>query len=62
MKNTPGRQFLKTTAVATGGMLAARSIPAWPQKSPQLAIVPPLSVFKYSQAQLLDISSFCIPR
>jgi uncharacterized protein len=35
-------------------MLAARSMPAWPQKSPQLAIVPPLSVFKYSQVQLLD--------
>jgi hypothetical protein len=35
-------------------MLAARSMPAWPQESPQLAIVPPLSVFKYSQVQLLD--------
>ena len=53
-KTTPRRHFLKTAAAATGGMLAARSMPAWPQKSSQLAIVPPLSVFKYSQVHLLD--------
>jgi DUF1680 family protein len=54
MKTTPRRQFLKTAAVATGGMLAGRSMPAWPQKLQQLAIVPALSVLKYSQVQLLD--------
>jgi hypothetical protein len=38
-KTTPRRHFLKTAAAATGG---------------RLAIVPPLSVFKYSQVHLLD--------
>ena len=53
MKRTR-RQFLKSGAVATGGMLAAHIAPVWPQKSLGLGVVPPLSIFNYSQVQLLD--------
>jgi uncharacterized protein len=54
MTRTSRRNFLKTTAVATGGALAARSIPAWGAPSGNVAVVPQLSVFGYSQVELLD--------
>lgn len=56
MKKTSRRQFLKTAAATTGAALAVRSIPAWAASSPaaQVAITPQLSVFGYSQVQLLD--------
>lgn len=54
MKTTSRRQFLKTAAATTGGMLAARSLPAWTLRDLEVAIEPPLSLFKYSQVQLLD--------
>ncbi|MGC2710201.1 MAG: beta-L-arabinofuranosidase domain-containing protein, partial [Candidatus Sulfotelmatobacter sp.] len=54
MKNTSRRQFLKAAAVTTGGVLAARSLPSWALRGAEVSITPPLSVFQYSQVQLLD--------
>src|SRR5216684_5654079 len=54
MKTESRRQFLKSAAVSTAGVLAVRSIPAWAQTPPKGPIVPPLSVFGYSNVQLLD--------
>src|SRR5450432_2091609 len=54
MKSTSRRQFLKTAAVATGGLMAARSAPAWAFPKVEVAITPPLSVFDYPQVQLLE--------
>jgi uncharacterized protein len=54
MDTTSRRQFLKTTGVATASALAARSLPAWGRPAAQVAVVPQLSVFGYSQVQLLD--------
>ena len=54
MHTTSRRQFLKTSAVTTGGVLAARSLPAWGRPSAEVAVVPQLSLFGYSQVQLLD--------
>jgi DUF1680 family protein len=49
------RQFLKATAAAAGTVLAARNLRAWSTKQPvPMAVVPPLSVFGYSQVALLD--------
>src|SRR6266550_1114363 len=53
MKTRSRRQFLKSAA-STAGVLAMRSIPAWAQTTPKGPIVPPLSVFGYSNVQLLD--------
>jgi DUF1680 family protein len=55
-KKTSRRQFLATAAATTGAALAVRSIPAWarPSAQAQAAITPQLSVFGYSQVQLLD--------
>jgi len=55
MKNKSRRQFLKTAAASTAGLLAAGSLPSWARrKVAQREIPPPLSVFGYSQVQLLD--------
>ncbi len=55
MNNIPRRQFLKITAAAAGTAMVTRSIPrAWAANSATVAITPPLSVFGYSQVQLLD--------
>ena len=54
MDTTSRRQFLRTTAVTTGGVLVARSLSAWGFPSAEVTIVPQLSVFGYSQVQLLD--------
>jgi DUF1680 family protein len=48
------RQFLKAAAASTGGMLAVRSLPAWTRSHVETAVVPSLSLFAYSQVQLLD--------
>lgn len=53
MPTTSRRQFLKAAA-ATGSLFAVRSLPAWSGPQPDVAVVPPLSVFGYSQVQLLD--------
>jgi len=54
--NKTRRQFLKSAAVSTAGLLAARSLPAWPRprSSAAVAVTPPISIFGYSQVQLLD--------
>jgi uncharacterized protein len=54
MKNKSRRQFLKAAAIATGGALTARSLGSWTFPGVQVPVVPPLSVFEYSQVQLLD--------
>jgi DUF1680 family protein len=51
---TSRRQFLKTTAVATSVAVAARALPAWGRPTAEVAVVPELSVFGYSQVQLFD--------
>src|SRR5438270_7419907 len=48
------RQFLKTSAVAAGGAMAVRSRAAWALPSASVAIHAPLSVFGYSDVQLLE--------
>jgi DUF1680 family protein len=54
MKRKSRRQFLATTAVSTAGLLAMRSIPAWARPAATAQITPPISLFGYSQVQLLD--------
>ena len=60
MSRSSRRQFLKTTAALTGGALASRSLPAWgaaasaARPAAQVAVVPQLSLFGYSQVRLLD--------
>ena len=56
MKNESRRQFLKISAAAAGATITARSLPEWaiPLQAAKVAITPPLSVFGYSQIQLLD--------
>jgi len=54
MKNKSRRQFISSAAVSTAGLFAARSFPAWVQKAAKASITPPLSVFGYSEVQLLD--------
>ncbi len=51
MKNSR-RDFLKTAALTTCGIMADRSIRSWAQS--KVSIKPPFSVFEYSQVQLLD--------
>jgi DUF1680 family protein len=60
--NTSRRRFLKTTAAAAGGLAAAGSLPAWAKgaraaagaRSAKVAVVPEISLFGYSQVQLLE--------
>jgi uncharacterized protein len=54
MKGRSRRQFLKAAAITTGGALAARSLRSWALPAAGISVTPPLSVFDYSQVQLLD--------
>ncbi len=54
MKRKSRRHFIATTAASAAGLLAMRTIPAWAKGSVAPKITPPLSVFGYSQVQLLD--------
>ncbi|MGH9510729.1 MAG: beta-L-arabinofuranosidase domain-containing protein [Terriglobales bacterium] len=54
MKNVSRRKFLKTSAAAAGLAATVRSIPAWANSPATVSITPSLSVFGYSQVQLLD--------
>jgi uncharacterized protein len=55
VKNNSRRQFLKSAAISTAGVLAARSLPAWARpEAVSVAVAPPLSVFGYSAVQLLE--------
>jgi uncharacterized protein len=54
MKNKSRRQFLKSATVSTAGLFAARALPAWSQGAATKPTAAPLSVFGYSNVQLLD--------
>ncbi|HUL35244.1 MAG TPA: beta-L-arabinofuranosidase domain-containing protein [Candidatus Eisenbacteria bacterium] len=54
MKRKTRREFLKTSAVSAAGLMAARSLPAFPRTGPSVAVTPPLSVFPYASVQLLE--------
>src|SRR5437667_9796497 len=55
MIKTSRRKFLGIAGAAAGAALITRNLPAWAvDKSITLAVVPPLSVFNYSQIKLLD--------
>src|SRR5438552_5205587 len=48
------RQFLQTSAIAAGSAIATRSRFAWSLASGETKITPPLSLFGYSEVQLLE--------
>src|SRR5947208_7449279 len=48
------RQFLQTSAIAAGSAIATRSRLAWSLASAETKITPPLSLFGYSEVQLLE--------
>jgi len=50
---TSRRQFLKAAALTTGGVWTSRSLPAWAGSKVEVSVVPPISVFNYSQVELL---------
>ena len=54
MKNASRRSFLKWSAAAAGGAVTFRSVPAWAIPVAATAVVPALSLFEYSQVQLLE--------
>lgn len=54
MKNASRRSFLKWSAAAAGGAITFRSVPAWAIPVAATAVVPALSLFEYSQVQLLE--------
>jgi uncharacterized protein len=55
MNKTSRRQFLGVAGAAAGAVLIARNLPAWAVDSSGVPVIaPPLSVFNYSQVQLLD--------
>ncbi len=54
MKTKTRRQFLRSAAVSSAGLLAARSLPLWAHPSATVAITPALSVFGYAKVQLLE--------
>jgi uncharacterized protein len=54
MKTKSRRHFLKSAAVSGAGLFAARSLPAWAGAAENKPIVPPISIFGYSNVQLLD--------
>jgi uncharacterized protein len=53
MKNPSRRRFLRLTGAATGSALIARSMPGWAEAAVPVAVTPPLSLFEYSEVQLL---------
>ena len=54
MSPTSRRQFLKATAITAGGVLASRSLPTWASSEVKVSVVPPISLFQYSQVELLE--------
>jgi len=53
-RNTSRRQFLKLGAAAAGGTLCTPFVSAWSASSTQVSPAAPLSLFDYSQVQLLE--------
>src|SRR5215467_4739408 len=52
---TSRRKFMGIAGAAAGAFMVGRNLPAWAiDSSVKAVIVPPLSVFNYSQVQLLD--------
>ncbi len=47
-------QFLQASAIAAGSSIVMRSVPVWSLPLTQVAVTPRLSLFDYSQVQLLD--------
>jgi len=54
VKTKTRRQFLKSAAISTTGLIGASSLRGWARPSVTASITPQLSVFGYSQVQLLD--------
>jgi len=54
MKTTSRRQFLKTSAIATGGAFAMGSRRFWASPGATVSVTPSLSLFGYADVQLLD--------
>jgi DUF1680 family protein len=54
VKTKTRRQFLKSAAISTTGLIGVRSLRGWARPSVTASITPQLSVFGYSQVQLLD--------
>jgi len=54
VKTKTRRQFLKSAAISTTGLIGVRSFRGWARPSVTASITPPLSGFGYSQVQLLE--------
>jgi len=54
VKTKTRRHFLKSAAISTTGLIGVRSLRGWARPSVTASITPQLSVFGYSQVQLLD--------
>ncbi len=55
MRKTSRRKFMQIAGAAAGVAIATRNLPAWSvNSSVSLAVVPSLSMFGYSQVELLD--------
>ena len=55
MNKTSRRKFLGIAGAAAGTILVSRNLPVWAaDNSVKAVVVPPLSVFNYSQVQLLE--------
>jgi len=54
VKTKTRRQFLKSAAISTTGLIGVSSLRGWAPPSVTASITPQLSVFGYSQVQLLD--------
>jgi uncharacterized protein len=54
VKHKSRRQFLKTAAGSTAGVLAARALPLWARSAPTVAVTPELRILSYSEVQLLE--------
>ncbi len=54
MKRKSRRHFIASAAVSTAGLLAVRSLPSWAQQPAKASTTPALSVFGYSDVQLLE--------
>lgn len=54
MNHTSRRHFLKAASITATAALAGHSLPAWGRSTTDEAVASPLSVFDYSQVQLLD--------
>jgi uncharacterized protein len=55
MSRKSRREFLKSAAASSAGLFAMRVVPSLPRSNTaEVAVTPPLSVFGYSQVQLLE--------